>query len=294
VSRIAIILNERSGTAGKQKALQNAIADIIGGITIYNVEHKKPIIHIVERAWFEGHQTIVAAGGDGTVSAVVNAILKLNIPAKFGVLPVGTLNHFARDIGIPKNIAEALDVVTQGRTTRIDVAKMNKHYFINNSSLGIYPFLVKERETIRKIGLGKWPGLIIALFTTFKRHPFVTVEFHKNGKKFVRKTPFVFIGNNSYNIRAGTLLGSRASLSDGKLSVFIAHAVGRLGLIRLAWHALRGRLNEQKDFDSIGLAKIELRSRQRKLRVSCDGEIINIKPPLHYSVLHNALNVIIP
>jgi diacylglycerol kinase family enzyme len=294
VSKIAVIINDRSGSGRKQKAFYKAIQALGDSISIYKIDKKHSAEKLVQKALQDGHTTIVAAGGDGTVSVVAGAIVKLGSPAKFGVLPVGTLNHFARDIKMPLKIPEALDVIMKGKSTFVDIGKMNSRYFINNSSLGIYPFLVKERETIVRKGLGKWIGLAIAMLTTVKRHPFVTVEFHKGGKHFVRKTPFVFIGNNTYNIESGDLLGTRDRIDEAKLSVFVAHTVRRLGLALLAWHAIRGRLREQKDFDSIGLTKITITSRRRKIRVSCDGEIISVHTPIHYSLVPKALNVIIP
>jgi diacylglycerol kinase family enzyme len=291
--KIAFIVNEHSGSGTRQKALYKALQSLKSHSTIYRVEPDISILQMVRKAWNDGHTVVVASGGDGTVSAVASAILELGVDAKFGLVPTGTLNHFARDIGIPKTIDAALSVILKGKSKYIDVGKMNEKYFINNSSLGIYPFLIKERELHKRRGFGKWLGLLIASLTTFRRHPFVTVEFELGRKHFVRKTPFVFIGNNTYDMQAGRL-GTRTKLDEGKLSLFLAQKIGRFRLIILAWHALRGKLTEQRDFDSIGLTRVQIRSRKKKIRVSYDGEVSIVSSPIRYSILAKALHVIIP
>ena len=293
VHKIAIILNEHSGNGVKQKALYKALEGHKEQVKVYVCNPTQTITEMVREAWNTGSKIIVAAGGDGTVSSVASAILELKIEAKLGVVPVGTLNHFAHDIGMPKSIEESIEIILKGNSSFIDAVKINNKYFINNSSLGIYPFMVEERKTIKHRWYGKWVGMALSGITTIKRYPFITVEFENNGKKLVRKTPFIFIGNNTYDTTAGNL-GSRKKINEGKLSIFIAHSLTRLALIKLLWHALRGRLLEQKDFDSIGLAKVEIKSRKRKIHVALDGEVVSMKGPLLYSIAPKALHVIIP
>lgn len=291
--KIGIIINEHSGSGTKHKALNKALEGQQGVFSIYSFNKKHPIKNAVKKAWEDSCVTIVAAGGDGTVSGVASAIIEMKLPVKLGVLPLGTLNHFAKDIGMPKNINEGIEIIVRGKTAYIDVAKMNNLYFINNSSLGIYPFMVKARDEIKRRGFRKWWRMAKAAITVIKRQPYISVEFITHKKKFIRKTPFVFIGNNSYTIAAGGF-GLRKRLDEGKLTVFLAHTVSRWGLIRLAWHALRGKLIEQQDFDSIGLSHIKITSGHRKLRVAHDGEISKMKTPISYSILPKALHVIIP
>ncbi len=262
-------------------------------LEVYLCRQDTPTRKIVEDAWQQGIKTMVAAGGDGTVSSVASAILELGINAKLGVIPVGTLNHFANDIGMPKSIETSLEIIMKGNSTFVDAAKINDRYFINNSSLGIYPFMVKERQAMKHRWYGRRAGMALSALAAIRQYPFIHVEFENNGKRLVRKTPFVFIGNNAYDISAGNL-GTRKKLTEGKLSLFIAHAVTRAGFVKLLWHAIRGRLLEQKDFDAIGLSRLIIRSRKRKMHVAIDGEVATMQSPINYSIAPKALHVIIP
>jgi diacylglycerol kinase family enzyme len=95
----------------------------------------------------------VAAGGDGTVNAVASAVA--GTERCMGVLPVGTLNHFAHDLGLPLKLEAAVAAITGGRTRGIDVAEVNGAVFVNNSSIGAYPTMVLDRERMRKSGTAK-------------------------------------------------------------------------------------------------------------------------------------------
>src|SRR5262249_39207144 len=98
---------------------------------------------------------IVAGGGDGTINTVASIVVGTGIP--LGLLPLGTLNHFAKDLGIPLTIDEAVGVVLGGRTIEVDVGEVNGKIFLNNSSLGLYPRIVRLRERSEARGIWKWP-----------------------------------------------------------------------------------------------------------------------------------------
>ena len=98
----------------------------------------------VDIALRAGVDVIVAGGGDGTVSAVAAALVDTEVA--LGVLPLGTLNHFAKDLGLPLDLGGAVRVIAAGQTQRIDVGEVNGRVFINNSSLGLYPEMVRECE----------------------------------------------------------------------------------------------------------------------------------------------------
>ncbi len=98
---------------------------------------------------------IVAAGGDGTISSIASVLIGKDIP--LGVVPLGTFNHFAKDMNLPLNIDDALNVIINGKVQKIDAGKVNEHYFINNSSIGLYPRMVRHRKADQKrLGGNKW------------------------------------------------------------------------------------------------------------------------------------------
>ena len=237
------------------------------------------------------HKVIVAAGGDGTVSSVASAIVDSD--KVLGVLPVGTLNHFARDLRIPSDLEAAAQIIVAGHTTEIDVAEVNDRIFLNNSSLGLYPIIVREREKRQRLGAGKWPAFIWATIQAFRRYPFLDVRLRVNDELLDRTTPFVFVGNNEYAMESFNI-GMRDRLDNGVLSIYITHRTGRLKLISLALRALLGRLREDKDFLALRSNEVKIETRHKRLRVAFDGEIEVMKPPLQYRVRTRALRVIVP
>ena len=194
------------------------------------------------------------------------------------------------DIGTAKPSPEERKRV---RHHLIDVAELNGRVFINNSSLGLYPQIVRERVKQQRLGHGKWPAFLWAAITVLRRYPFVDVLLQVKGKKMNCRTPFVFVGNNAY-LMEGFRIGRRERINTGILSVYVARRVGRWGLVRLALRALFGRVRKDKDFDAFEASQLQIDSRHKRLRVAYDGEIDILEPPLHYRVRPEALHVLVP
>lgn len=250
------------------------------------------IIEAARRAVNEKPPAIVAGGGDGTVNAVASMLVETDIA--FGVLPLGTLNHFAKDLGIPLELDEAVHNIAAGHVVRVDVGEVNERIFLNNSSLGLYPDIVRDRERQqRRLGRGKWLAFVWATMAALRRYPFLHVRLSLNGEEHERRTPFIFVGNNEY-LMQGFNIGSRASLCDGKLSLYVAQRTGRLGLLRLAVSALFGRLRQAKDFDALSATGILVETRHKRLRVATDGEVTVMATPLRYRIRARALRVVVP
>src|ERR1051325_1114019 len=217
---------------------------------------------LTELAWDAArgpHKVIVAAGGDGTINSVASAIVDSD--KTLGVLPLGTLNHFARDLGIPFDLEAAAQIIVAGHTTEVDVAEVNSRIFLNNSSLGLYPIIVREREKRQRLGSGKWPAFLWATIQAFRRYPFLDVRLRVNGELLDRTTPFVFVGNNEYAMESLNI-GLRDRLDRGVLCIYITHRTGRLRLISLALRALVGRLRDDKDFLALCSNEVEIETRQ--------------------------------
>ena len=233
---------------------------------------------------------IVAGGGDGTVGTVAAALV--GGPIALGVLPVGTLNHFAKDLGLPLDLDDAVARIARGTVRRVDVGEVNGRVFVNNSSLGLYPDIVRERERQqRRLGRGKWAALVWATIGALRRFPFLGVRLSIDGRAASRRTPFVFIGNNVYSMQ-GLTIGARERIDAGCLSLYVAQRAGRLRLLRFALRALFGRLEQARDFDALCAVGIDVESRRRRLRVATDGEITMMAPPLRYRTRPASLAVI--
>lgn len=235
---------------------------------------------------------IVAGGGDGTINAVASVVAGSSVP--FGVLPLGTLNHFAKDLGIPLELDEAIRNIAEGQPHAVDVGEVNDQIFLNNSSLGLYPDIVHDREKQqRRLGRGKWPAAAWATIAALRRYPFLSLRVRVDGDEHARRTPFVFIGNNEYTM-TGLSIGARKALNGGTLSLYVAQRPGRLGLLRLACNALLGRLAQQRDFDVLLASEMEIVSRHPHMRVATDGEVNIMATPLRYRIRPGALRVLVP
>ena len=235
--------------------------------------------------------TIVAAGGDGTVNSVAAEVLHAN--KIFGVLPLGTLNHFARDLRIPFELEAAARTIVEGHVTEVDVGEVNNRIFLNNSSLGLYPIIVREREKRQRLGSGKWPAFVWATIQAFRRYPFLDVRVRVDDEAIDRTTPFVFVGNNEYVMDLFNI-GLRERLDRGLLSIYITHRTSRLRLISLALRAFFGNLRNDKDFLAVHSNAVKILTRHKRLRVALDGEITVLETPLNYRVRSRALRVIVP
>ncbi|HEV3409204.1 MAG TPA: diacylglycerol kinase family protein [Chthoniobacterales bacterium] len=237
-------------------------------------------------------ERIVAAGGDGTINAVASVLAGSG--KILGVLPLGTLNHFAKDLGLPTDLEEAARALLSGRVARADAAEVNGRVFINNSSLGIYPHIVRDREAQQeRLARGKWTAFFWATLRALRRFPFMTLTITLEGNRLVRRTAFLFVGNNEYQI-AGFNLGGRKCMDAGKLGLYLTHRTGRLGLFRLAFRALLGRIEQAKDFDTYCVEEATIESRRPSLLVATDGEVSVLKTPLYYRARPRALRVIVP
>jgi diacylglycerol kinase family enzyme len=289
-----IIINVSSGAVDRDQT-QRVLE------TIFEASDVKARIHIAEtgaqllelaRMVAEGDaETVVAGGGDGTVSAVAARLIGRN--KRLGVLPLGTLNHFAKDLKIPLDLQQASRTIIEGHTILIDVAEVNERIFINNSSLGLYPRLVRHREIKQRLGHGKWPAFLWAGISVLRRYPFVYVRLNADGHGFETRTPFVFIGNNEYQMESFNI-GTRGRLDRGQLSLYVTPRTGRLALMMLALRALFRRLREARDFVAMSANELWVETRRSGVRIAVDGEIALMQSPLHYRVIPLALRVIVP
>ena len=235
---------------------------------------------------------VVMGGGDGTISAGAGALAGTGKP--MGVLPLGTLNHFARDLGIPTGLEEAVRAVVQGTVREIDVGEANGRVFLNNSSIGLYPDAVSMRDAwMERASVNKWVAMGRAALNTLRRFPVVRITLRLREGGVLVTTPMVFIGNNRYETKLFNL-GKREVLDGGELWVYLARDAGRLGFVRLALRALAGRLDDSRDFQGIGVQQVVVEDRRRVLKVAFDGEVCHVAPPLRYRIRPRALRVLVP
>lgn len=289
-----VLLNHKSGLDSKEnceRVLREAFAQVEIRPKIRTIERGEQLLDEARRAVAEGCGTLVAAGGDGTVSACASVVADTEVA--LGVLPLGTLNHFAKDLGVPLSLADAVRNLAEGGVRHVDVGEVNGRVFINNSSVGLYPALVHHRERQQRLGKHKWSAFARAVWTVLGRYPMIRVVVNVDGLPLVRKTPLVFVGNNPYQMQ-GLRMGSRARLDRGRLAVYLTRDVGRWRLLWFAVRALFGRLHDAKDFQMLETESLAIRTRRRRMRVAADGEVTHLETPLEYRTRPAALKVIVP
>ena len=292
--RAEVIINTASGTTATDN-LPEQIEQLFNAqgvdAKVHTVQFGDDINSLAHQAANSDAEIIVAGGGDGTLNSVASAVVGTD--KVLGVLPLGTLNHFAKDLQIPLELEEAVTTIAHGRTVEIDVGEFNGRIFLNNSSLGLYPSIVRERQKQERLGFRKWPAFVWAAWTVLKRYPFLDLHLEVDGKAVATRTPFLFVGNNQYEMETLNI-GGRSALDAGALSLYLTHRTGRLGLIRLAWRALFGGLNQEKDFMALTTEELSIETRKKRLRVALDGEVTLVEPPLRYRIRKKALKVRVP
>ena len=291
---VSILLNERAGScdAAAARALIERLS-VEHGVEAHVVSFEKgtDLGDVAREAIRRGASIVAAGGGDGTISAVAAALVGTDVA--LGVLPLGTLNHFAKDLGIPLKLEDAVRTLLTGESTEIDVAEINGRIFLNNSSLGLYPRIVRQREAQQKRGLPKWIAFLRALSFVARNHSSLYLRLKvDDARSEFRKTPFIFVGNNKYEL-AGLQIGKRTSLAGARLWICKAPDATRGGLLRLTLRALAGRLKD-RDLEATEAKEAWIETHVRHAQVSADGEVLTMAAPLHYKSRPRALKVIVP
>jgi diacylglycerol kinase family enzyme len=239
-----------------------------------------------------GDPMLIVGGGDGTIGAAASALV--GTETLLGILPLGTLNHFARDLGIPVGLKEAAAVIAARRERRVDIAEMNEHIFINNSAIGLYPLMVIDRELQReRRGRSKRLAMLVASLRTLARFGHYRLTLTVNDHKAQVDTPLLFVGNNNYQIELPAA-GSRNSLEDGELCVMVMRKKTRGGFIAASVRALFNRSRPDDMVRLEGVERLRVSSNRREVAVSLDGEVVRVAPPLDYKIRKKALRVIAP
>ena len=293
--KIPVLLNRSGGTLAAKPELAKEVRQALkqAGIDakvelLDGSECAKRFAALAKHA----HPLLIVGGGDGTISGAASELA--GTKTALGILPLGTLNHFARDLGIPTDIAQAIQVIAAGHQRRVDVAEMNGRVFINNSAIGLYPLMVIDRERQQdRLGRSKKLAMIIASARTLARFGHRRLSLTVNDEKAVVNTPLLFVGNNDYRIDLGAA-GQRESLDDGQLCVLVMRKKTRVGFIAAGIRALFNRARSDDMVRLDGVERLRVSSKRGQLAVSLDGEVVRVKTPVDYKIRKKALRVVAP
>jgi diacylglycerol kinase family enzyme len=234
---------------------------------------------------------IFAGGGDGTISTAASHLVDTGIP--LGVLPLGTLNHFARDLGVPAKWRDAIPALAAAPVRAVDVAEVNGRIFINNCSLGSYAEAVRRRDRLRRQhGHGKWRAMAVATWGVFRELRRLRFDVNTPDDRFAVRSPVLIVANNRY---AGRVLDSslRPRLDEGRIWIYTTRARNHGAILRLFLQTLTRPFHHADELDlRSGIeATVEVRS---PLPVAADGELLDVKPPLRFRSRPGALHVLAP
>jgi YegS/Rv2252/BmrU family lipid kinase len=270
-------------------ALEQAAND--AGLEVVRVTRNLDCASLIRERMREGTRLFVAAGGDGTINSVIQPLVHTD--AILGVIPAGTYNHFAKDLGIPLSWREALEVVVSGATRPIDTARINERFFVNNISMGLYPELVARREEMGR-DYPRWKARLYAAFGTLQKFPHVAVTLDSEHHQEVIRTHVLMISNNSYDLSRLGIEAPRLALEEGRLSVYWLVHMPRLALTRFVAHYLAGRVREAPGFRSFRTSRIKVDSSKQHLRIGIDGEVVTMATPLLITIAPQSLSVRVP
>ena len=235
---------------------------------------------------------VVVGGGDGSIQTVASVLAGSGVP--LGILPLGTMNHFAKDLGIPITMEESITVIANGTARSVDLGQVNGQIFINNSSIGIYPYMVLERaRERRRKHLSKWTAMILAGLRMLRYLPLFRLRIRVEGVTELIRSPCVFVGHNEYRLGLPAF-GRRERLDRGELCVYVAKAQGRLSLLWLAFRCILGTVDQQHDLRIFKGRTAEISARRRWLLVATDGEVKTMRSPLQYRIRPSELRVLVP
>jgi diacylglycerol kinase family enzyme len=303
VRRAVVLANAGAGTRAFNRAyaadlkLRLGAAFVRAGVTAeIRVLDGKRLQKAASRALAQARRgdidAVIAGGGDGSIRAVASALAGTRVP--LGIIPLGTRNHFAKDLGLRLDVEGAAETIASGQARMVDLGEVNGEIFINNSSIGIYPYLIIERDRRRaRDGLAKWMAMVPA-FLRMLRH-FPRRRLRISAQDFARpyRTPCLFVGNNEYGMELFTF-GRRHRLDAGRLWFYVVKPRTPLAFFWMVWRMSFGRINEARDLDRFELAEAEVSARAIQLSVALDGEVSFMHTPLHYRSRAQALRVIVP
>ncbi|OAN43939.1 sphingosine kinase [Paramagnetospirillum marisnigri] len=294
--RLALVIN-RSGGSFRRLPLDATVAAICA-VLGEGGHHVEPQIvsrrdlarTLSDAARRPDLDAVVIGGGDGTILTGIVAGLGRDKP--LGILPLGTLNLFARDLGLPADPIEAARVLANASPAHIDLAEVNGLPFAIWASLGMHPWIVRRRDHLQRDGMRKWRAMVLAALRAFRRYPMVDVTLDLPEGHVVVRTPMLFITNNAWREETPPL--SRQSLDSGTLEIHVAACSGRLSLLWLMAETVIGHWRGSRRLQTFVTREVRVTSPKHRIMVSLDGEVTVMASPLVFKARPQALRVLMP
>lgn len=293
-ARCCVIANTGSGRkAGASIAdvLRDRLQGRVAELAVRRIDKGADLAQAARQAVAQGFDLIVAAGGDGTQAAVASAVTGSD--SAMAVIPGGTFNYFARDLGSGETVEEALKIFDAPVLRRIHVGEMNGMIFLNNVSFGAYPEILKRRESIyRRWGRSRVAAYWSAVAALWNLRRPLQLTVRANGEERQFTTALAFVAKSAYQLDSFGLEGADC-VRDGKLALLVARARHPGPLVRSALRLAMGKSARYHDFDLISATEMQLETVPAHEYVAHDGEKVWMDSPFRVRVRHNDLQVLV-
>lgn len=283
MEEILVILNPTARSERARKAWQEI--KHLRGSRVHATAAAGDARVLARRAAEAGYRMVVAAGGDGTVNEVVNGLAGADVA--LGILPVGTMNVFATELGIPGNLQKAWKLIEKGTTRRIDLARANNQYFVQLAGVGLDAQVVQATSAKFKKNFGPLSYVISTAQIAAQRPPRLIVE--ADGRTI--EGSFVLLGNGRY-YGGPFAFFKEARIDDGKLDVLIFKNLGYLDIARYLTGILMGTHTGLEDVEYFQTRKATVCS-EEEVPIEVDGEIAG-KLPATFRISSRKLKVVAP
>ena len=264
---LTVVINEKAGAGDRAEEVEQELGRLLPKAQVVRCGPDDDVTACLTKA-AESAEVLGVMGGDGTVNCAAGIAVDRGLP--LAVLPGGTLDHFAGELGV-QSVEDVAEAVRNGSAVEITVGSADPDgsalYFLNTFAVGVYPELVREREK-REKAIGKWPAMAVAMAKVMRRAEPVFVEI--DGQP--RRLWTLFAGNGHYH-PAGFAPSWRERLDDGCIDVRLIDADRPMSRMKLVAAVLTGRLGRSTVYEQRLVGSLPVRSRQGGLRIARDGEV---------------------
>ena len=290
-----VIMNRNSGVDNKD-ALRG---EIEAAFTAYGwkvefiLASRQNLRKLTEQAVAQAPGAIVVAGGDGTINTVASACVEAKRP--LGLLPAGTFNFAARNLGVSTEVTEAVAVIVKGQIRQIDIGEINGRIFLCGAGLGLYTRMLEQREhDKRRFGRNRLVAFLSGIRCLLRRHPLFAAELVADGQTQRHFTTTLFFGCNALQLEHFNAIGAAECPRHQKLAVLSLKLRSRWHVIVAAWAALMGRLDALDTANAFCATTVHVQTRRRVLKLGIDGEVVRLRSPLDVRLRRGALQVFAP
>ena len=290
MKRVLVLLNARAGTlldAGAARVVGEIEAALKPRCESLDVRLLEPrqLHGAIAQAALGPHDTVTVGGGDGSLSAAVAAFAATD--KVLGVLPFGTMNLLARDLGMPREPYEAIAALATAQPRRIDLAEINGRPFHTLSGLGFFSQMARAREEVRGHPLGRFASVVLASVRALHRTGPFTADIVVEGKREQVRALALLVTSNRFAAD-----WRRPRLDEGMLELHLVEDEGALTKLKASAALLTGAWRDEQGVRSIAGHDITITSRRRHTHASTDGERVRERLPLRYRSLPAALTVL--